>query len=145
MKLISLKRYSTSDDGTRGIMIAPQFTCCTMELPWRDNKPDVSCIPNGLFFCSPHVSPTFGECYAVNDVQGRSEILIHPLNFAGDVAKGKRSESEGCIGVGLYHDVLRGQLAVLKSRVAFDRLMQYIGKNEFMLSIENLYELKEES
>ena len=143
MILITMKRIHTGDEGTSGIMYAPNFTCCTLELPWKDNKDNVSCITNGLYNVTPYKSHTFGDCFHIDEVYSRENILIHPLNFAGDKSKGKRSESEGCIGVGMYHDIMRGQLAVMKSRVAMDKLTKFIGGEEFLLSIENIFELED--
>lgn len=146
MVLVTMKRIHTGDEGTPGVMFAPGFTCCTLELPWKDNADFISCIPNGLYNCGFYVAkpPGYeGESFKIYEIPDREDVLIHPLNFAGDKSKGKRSESEGCIGVGMYHDILRGQLAVMKSRVAMDNLLKFIGNEEFLLSIENIFELED--
>ena len=50
----------------------------------------------------PHPdSPTFGECFFVSDVSGRSNVLIHAGNWAGQRGvAGVLSDTEGCILVG---------------------------------------------
>ena len=44
-----IERYESGDMGTFGALFAEGFTCYTGELPWRDNKPEISCIPVGLY------------------------------------------------------------------------------------------------
>ena len=72
---------------TLGTLIARDrsglFTCKTLELPWLDNKRQVSCIPDWEYELVKHVSPTWGNCLKVMDVPNRSDILIHPGNYAG--------------------------------------------------------------
>jgi len=65
------------------------FRCFTLELPYRDNAKNVSCIPPGLYPCTKVVSPKFGNCIAVNNVCGRSLIRIHKGNYTRQI--------EGCI------------------------------------------------
>lgn len=70
------------------------FSCFTMELPWKDNAPRISCIPTGTYKCKklPH-SNAFGyEHIWIQDVPNRSGIKIHRAN--------KVEHLKGCIGVG---------------------------------------------
>lgn len=69
-----------------------QYTCRTLELSWKNNKPKVSCIPSGTYNVIKHNSPKFGNCFWVQDVTNRSEILIHPGNYHKQIL--------GCILVG---------------------------------------------
>ena len=57
------------------------FEFKTMELPWKDNKRRVSCIPVGFYIVRKHTSPKFGNTFHVLNVKGRSEILIHKGNY----------------------------------------------------------------
>lgn len=68
------------------------FRCKTLELPWIDNKQNVSCIPVGSYTVKKHISPTFKDCLKVQDVPDRTHILIHAGNFYTDI--------KGCILVG---------------------------------------------
>ena len=68
------------------------FNCKTLELPWLDNQARISCIPVGHYKTHYHISPTFGRCFWVQDVPGRSEILIHKGNYNRD--------TKGCVLVG---------------------------------------------
>ena len=87
------------DDGT---------ALCTLELPWKDNAEDVSCIPTGTYKVILARSPKFGPNIPhVLDVPGRSDILIHPGNTVADIT--------GCICPGLArtHDSVRHSAAAL--------------------------------
>ncbi len=81
-----LVRLETSIEGTFGKIIVPGgFECFTAELPWRDNRSNVSCIPPGLYRCGIYKSRRFGTVFHLTDVNGRTYILIHTGNLAGDV------------------------------------------------------------
>ena len=57
------------------------FQCCTMELPWINNQKRISCIPKGRYLVKKHTSSKYGECFWVQDVPDRTEILIHLGNY----------------------------------------------------------------
>ena len=61
-----------------------------IELPWRENKRNISCIPEGRYEVVPRFSPKFKNHLHVLGVYGRSLILIHPANDA-------LRELEGCL------------------------------------------------
>ena len=60
------------------------YECVGLELPWRENKRRVSCIPDGTYKAIKHNSPTFGKSFWIKDVHERSEILIHVGNYNKD-------------------------------------------------------------
>ena len=66
--------------------------CKTLELPWLDNHPFISCIPAGEYWIKRRWSPKLGNHLKVLDVPDRTDILIHSLNFY--------TQTQGCIGVG---------------------------------------------
>lgn len=135
MKL-TIARQPTTDQGTFGIMThAGKFLCYTGELPWRDNKQQVSCIPAGRYKVEPWNSRRFPNTYHIKDVQGRSAILTHQGNLCGDKSKGWLSHVLGCICVGNKRGAIRGQQAVLLSVVAMRHLREFIGRNSFDLEI----------
>lgn len=75
---------------TFGILSNENYPLCvTLELPWQDNHPSLSCIPVGTYHCIPHNSPKHPNVWEVTGVPGRSEILIHQGNALRD--------TEGCI------------------------------------------------
>ena len=46
--------------GIHGVLLddSDKEMCVTYERPWLSNKRDVSCIPNGVYKCTIHMSPT---------------------------------------------------------------------------------------
>ena len=135
----TLRRLPDSNDGTLGVLTANngRFRCVTMEPPWRDNKRNLSCIPEGWYEVLPHRSPRFGACLLITGVQGRSHILFHTGNLGGDRLKGLKTHTAGCILPGQRRGVLQGQRAVLGSRTAFRKLMAWTEGRPFDLVITN--------
>lgn len=66
----------------------------SIELPWLNNAPKVSCIPPGLYHMTYVHSPKYKrKLWRLHDVPNRAGILIHPGNYAGVVL----THSFGCI------------------------------------------------
>jgi hypothetical protein len=120
-----LNRYARSDQGTEGVFSVPDlaFACFCLELPWRDNRPDVSCIPPGLY---PLSWSDRNKAYQVQNVPGRSGILIHAGNFAGDEALGYKSDVEGCILLGMHMGHIEKQRCLTSSRIAIKKFQDLI-------------------
>lgn len=112
--VITRETYIT--DGTFGIMtLDGSFLCYTLERLWLNNKPQISCIPAGVYQCSRHSSLKFGNVWEVDNVPNRADILIHNGNTIED--------SHGCILVGTYVAELNGMKALRNSRDALKQLM----------------------
>lgn len=127
---VVIQRDHSTDAGTFGVLTLPSgWRCQTLELPWRNNVRRMSCIPAGVYRAIDHVSPRFGRTYWLQDVPGRSEILIHAGNLAGDTTKGYRSDVAGCILVGATRGHLQGQPAVLSSKLALNALLKNLAGN----------------
>jgi len=145
MKLLNLYRYKSSDQGTFGIIFYDDFWLHTLELPWRNNKSNISCIPEGTYDVVRRYSPSFKkETYWVKNVNGRSSILIHGANFAGDVEKGWQSHLQGCITLGCVTALAKNkygniQECVGRSREAINRFEEFLDKNDFTLVIKDFY------
>lgn len=78
---------------TIGTLSAGPLTLYTLELPWLNNDPAVSCIPEGSYICPPAWSDRFQRLMPrLLYVPGRSGILFHPGNYAVD--------TRGCILLG---------------------------------------------
>ena len=103
--------------GTNGLLcINGKPTCYTIELPWRNNAPRISCIPEGRYEVVKRYSPRFKNHLVVCDVAGRSLILIHPANDA-------LKELNGCIApVTALTGIGRGS----ESKKAMDRLLSIV-------------------
>jgi hypothetical protein len=140
MNMVRILRTSTTQQGTLGVMVLPGgWTCRTMELPWRENRTNISCIPAGEYDCVAVPSVKYGRVYYVQDVSGRTGILIHSGNLAGDVEQGWLTHSHGCILPGKYDGHLGNQLAVLVSRPTVTEIMMRMQGDPFRLRVEEMY------
>ncbi|MGH1485480.1 MAG: DUF5675 family protein [Cellvibrionaceae bacterium] len=141
MKTIQLVRIRHSDHGMEGFLSCDGLLLHTLELPWRGNQPNISCIPppqeidKEHYQVLPRRSPKFGDTYHVTGVNGRTHILIHTGNYAGDKSKQLKTHVQGCILVGRKRGFLGKQRAVLSSRLAMNDLRRYIQKEPFILEI----------
>lgn len=138
-KDVKIYRYPSTDEGTIGRMLLPNGKeIVSLELPDRDNKTRISRINAGRYRCTKWRSKKFGNVWILHGTKGRTYILIHKGNVAGDTAKGYRTHSAGCILVGMRAGTLYGQLACLSSaralRECHKALDQY---DEFYISIED--------
>jgi Family of unknown function (DUF5675) len=131
MNAILNRKYTDSE--TQGRLIVMNdidllFTCYTLELPWLNNKHDVSCIPKGTYQVEKYNSPNKGMVFLLQDVLDRLSIEIHSGNFTSD--------THGCILVGsLFEDINNdGNLDVIESRKTLDRLLGILPDN-FKLTI----------
>jgi len=97
MKLL-ISRYSFSDKQTigngyvlddNGIII---YEFNTLELPFKDNKRNISCIPIGDYLVKKRYSKKFKTHFHIQDVPNRKWILIHRGNF--------HTQIRGCCIVG---------------------------------------------
>lgn len=141
MSTVRLHRDPSADDGTFGRLQIERggklYTWESLELPWRDNRKYVSCIPKGCY------EVAFGPCslsftthaYRLADVPGRDGILIHRGNWAGDTSKGLRSSVEGCILLGKRRGTIYGQAAVCDSAKAILEFESAMAKKPFRLVI----------
>ncbi|HEY6020326.1 MAG TPA: DUF5675 family protein [Candidatus Paceibacterota bacterium] len=130
-------RGASTDQGTPGQFIADGYRCLTTELPWRDNLPQLSCIPVGVYKAVWAKSPKFGWCYHVTGVPGRGDILMHPGNFAGDVKLLYKSHSHGCILPCKRRGKMDGQMAGLLSAIAVRGIADAMKREDFLLEIKN--------
>lgn len=140
MKKAVLSRGESIDQGTFGIIYFGGKMAFTIELPWRDNMPQKSCIPKGIYTCAIVNSPKFGRVYGVKNVQGRSNVLIHPANFAGNSDIGYTTELHGCIAPAMKlgrmaNNKGKMQRAGIVSRPALNMLMQWANGEPFTLEI----------
>ena len=105
-----LDRYNYGPNCTEGELYLRdganmEWVCWTLERPWADNRPSVSCIPDGVYRVFAHTRPSGEECFMVldepccasadqlDDKHTRWGILFHAGNTVDD--------SQGCILPGL--------------------------------------------
>lgn len=113
-----LRRMSYNPDSTLGTLTLGDIKLLTLELPDKDNLPNVSCIPEGRYSWFKRVSPSRKkEIIELADVPGRTFIQIHEGNFTHQIA--------GCIlpGLGLRDINKDNTFDVTHSRQAFELLM----------------------
>jgi hypothetical protein len=115
------------------------FFCFTMEPPWRDNRSNVSCIPPGEYKVVPRHSKKYGHHFHVTNVEGRSFILEHSGNLAGDKSKGLITHSWGCLLFGMAQGWMRGQRAIFRSKEAIYKYMKLMDGKEHNLKIREAY------
>lgn len=128
LTLVRLTRSPTLP--TYGVLIRDDGIpfALSLERPWLDNQRSVSCITDGAFTAKRHLSPRFGETFWLQDVPGRSEILLHKGNIDDD--------SHGCILVGEQFDLVNGEDGIVASKEGFAEFMRLQrGTNEFVLTI----------
>ena len=125
----TIKVIRTSDDGhqTLGKLFVMtgtrvDFECFTLELPWKDNKSRVSCIPKGTYKAvKMNHSPAFGYPHIwIQDVPNRYGIKIHRAN--------KVEHLKGCIGVGKTQADLDkdGDTDITHSAFTLDALLEAV-------------------
>lgn len=109
----TLVRLEHNETETLGVLLLDgRMQAVTLELPWRQNFANISCIPEGIYRCSRRDSPTYGSgTWYVEDVPLRSNII---LGHKGNT----RADTEGCILLGMEHGKLLGDRAVLSSEKA---------------------------
>lgn len=137
MKLL-IRRQFNEEKQTLGYMIVfnerngIEFTCCTLELPWKDNERQISCIPTGTYKGTKRTSPKYGLHIHILDVPDRDWILVHQANFVRQL--------RGCVAVGKKHIDIDGDGSrdVTASRDTMKELMTHIPDGEFDIVIENV-------
>ena len=126
---VTLTRVHDWGNETVGMLETGSFTCNTLELPWKDNQSNISCIPKGTYNCKWRWTLKFGWCYGVENVPNRSGILFHEGNYFFNTL--------GCIILGdkygdLNNDKTPDLLNSKDTRKKFEVLMN---KKDFTLII----------
>ena len=89
LPILTLGRVIISNQATLGILRDEKGNpiCKTLENPWLDNKPNVSCIPAGDYVCEVDNAGRF-QYWRVLNVPGREFIEFHQGN--------KSRHTKGC-------------------------------------------------
>jgi len=105
----------------------PEFQLATLENPWENNEPYISCIPkNNEYQCERVDSPRFGNTFQILDVVGRTHILFHVGNW--------ERQTQGCILLGLSQNPRADMIT--KSRQGFGLFIKHTQNiDEFTLEI----------
>lgn len=142
MRELVVIRTEQTDEGTFGVMAFGSEQCRSLELPWRNNRRRVSCIPPGRYRCAPISHRRLGRVVSVLDVPGRSGILMHSANLAGDEELGWQSQLEGCIAPFERAGRMRNrsgewQRAGLVSKPALNRVLDWADGKPFDLLVRD--------
>jgi len=131
MKHFFLRRIVHNPEGTWGVLIYNrQPFCVTLELPWKNNRRSVSCIPAGNYRAFLRLSGIRGRGYVYQliGVRGRTAIQIHKGNTTNDIL--------GCIITAEKYEPLGKKKGVQQSRQAFKEFMRLAaGDKNIMVNI----------
>jgi hypothetical protein len=124
---ILLQRLTTSDNGTFGALIVNNKPCfVTLELPWKNNKSSISCIPPGTYHATKMYSSKFlKDVFVLHDVPGRDMIEFHIGNTIID--------THGCVLLGMEYSLTEN--AIVVSRSAFNEFMSMMPSEGFTVSV----------
>lgn len=121
---LDLVRVFSLPDVTLGLLKLGRFVFSTLELPWKDNEQNISCVPPGQYYTELN----HRGVYQLDGVVGRSGIQIHVGNIASDI--------RGCILLGMRFGTLVGQPAVLSSATAIQIFKRELNYGSFLLNIK---------
>ena len=132
MKHLDLYRRGYHEKAIIGTLLDGDYLICLIaELPWKENKPFVSCIPAGTYRVkrktyTSHSGKKY-ESWMIQDVEGRTLIYQH-------IGNKPMVDSKGCQLFGLGINKVGD--GVSSSTAAYDKFMEYMdGENEYMLTI----------
>ena len=128
--IVKLQRTAQNELYTRGeYLIEGRFIAHSLELPWRENRRNISCIPAGVYQCEwkKHSIRPVARIHGVPD---RSGILIHVGNTVRDI--------RGCCLAGL---VWLRHGALMDSVPAMIDLYRATEGQPFTLEVKDVLEL----
>tara|TARA_R100001369_G_scaffold73844_1_gene102480 strand:+ start:376 stop:858 length:483 start_codon:yes stop_codon:yes gene_type:complete len=121
-----LIRDTFSEISTIGeLFLDGERMCDTLELPWKDNQKNISCIPEGEYKVRLRLareSATRDYLHLlVQDVPNRKWVLIHRGNYP--------SQTQGCILVGLGSQQNKVDNSILAMDLLVKELINLGGTN----------------
>lgn len=127
-KLVISRTYQK--DCTLGVVNFDNQRCFSLELPWKDNKEDESCIPPGLYIARFRNSPSNGPCLQFDNVVMRTYVQIHSANFTRQLL--------GCIAVGdSIADIDKDGLPdVTNSKLTLSKILAWAGTDAILIEIK---------
>ena len=136
MRKVALTRILDNGVQTEGKITFGDKSWCTLELPFKNNESNVSCVPAGNYPCkwtrSGRLSVLHGSdfyTYEILNVPERSGIRIHSANSFFQL--------KGCISLGeSWADINADGFAdAINSRKAVDEFNELMAGGEFELEI----------
>lgn len=141
MNLVLTRYGSIPGHGTPGeLVIAGLIRCHTIEQIWQDNKPFVSCVPDGEYQLVPHNSDKYGATWAlVNPDLGvahyptsgiaRYACLFHSANWAHQLQGCIAPGNEIAAAVDTRH-TSESRLMVTQSRRTLQRMLDILSDEQ---------------
>lgn len=135
---LQLLRFGLVTDGPQFGLLRSDAApiCLTLELPYKDNKPEISCFPAGEYICHRSFDRrTSGGMlipltYEIANVPNRRGILFHVGNFLRD--------TEGCVLCGLGLNFQGEQPMLSDSAKGFNRFISQVKNMEsFTLKVSH--------
>lgn len=120
--MIELTRQSDSSGGTHGVMQIGDIVYHTIEQPYVDNTPFVSCVPKGEYVLLPYMSQKYGACYTMVN----PDLNVYPFKSSPSRPKDGRylclfvhrgnypKNFQGCIGAGLNYREKQDMITVTR-------------------------------
>lgn len=112
-------------DRTIGLIKLSAVELKTLERPWKNNEPNISCIPEGTYIVNRDETGKH-RYYRVEGVANRTLIEIHVAN--------KPSHLQGCIALGYEFTHM---FDLLDSTNACDLFLGELGDEPFTLTIRS--------
>jgi hypothetical protein len=102
----------------------------TLELPWRENKKNISRIRPGVYKAIKYNSPRFKrEVLLLENKNGRINVEMHAGNFVED--------TNGCILPGMT--LAEDQQSVWRSNEALNEILKRMIRKEVIVRIEDSF------
>lgn len=133
MLVVTLLREYKKDCTLGTLMLPSGLILKALERPWLNNKANVSCYPEGVYYVKylPRSgSGKYKRVWHIQNVQGRSGILFHNGNLV--------RHSKGCTLVGRRHGTLNGESAVLSSASGLNAMRRELHGKDFILIVKKL-------
>lgn len=130
IRTVILTRRWDNGVQTLGELSFDDFNCKTLELPYRDNKQNISCIPKGTYTVKWSFSPKFMKyTYEILKVPNRSGIRFHSGSSFYDI--------KGCIILGTHYTDINGDpyADIANTKETITRFDSLLKKKDFKLII----------
>jgi hypothetical protein len=131
MKIRQFRIHQT-ETATLGCFVLNDELYYTVELPWKDNKKNVSCIPSGKYTCKRVWSETnenagYREGFEIMNVPNRTDIIFcHVGNTTRDI--------QGCSAAGTEINI-KGESISHSISAVHSFMTAMVNVNEFELEI----------
>ena len=126
MRTVGLFRTIPTATEMTGVLLIKGFHCYTLERPWKNNIINLSCIPVGSYVVERDITGK-QQFYRILDVEGRSDIEIHPAGYVNDLL--------GCIALADALVRYDDRVTAVDSRIACNRFLNHMGDDSFVLNI----------